>query len=192
MTFFASAACDADEGAHWVGVLAGAIASFAFTEFFVLTTHLRTAMHEHDFGSWHAASFRMNAHTIFVFQESGFSEATDNAIASADRARVWFGAGGWAGCSASEENFVFFALRHFWWIGEELHRFWLNLSSAFAGLNTFSGIRSEMTLFASAAWDADTWADRVGVLAGTIASFALTEFFVLTAHLSFHWHDFGS
>jgi len=111
MTFFASAAGNADTGAQWVGILAGTIASFASTVFFIFLTLL-------------------------------------------DR---W-----------------------------EHHRFWFRNWWAFAFGNAFSVVVfSEITFFASATSDADTRAQGVGVLAGSIASFALTVFFIFTsAHLS--------
>jgi len=71
--------------------------------------------------------------------------------------------------------FVGFALLDRW---EHHERFGLDLSRAFAGFNAFSGIIAEMTFFASASGSADTWAQGVGVFAGTIASFAFTVFFV--------------
>ena len=109
MTFFAGAARDADTWAQGIWFLAGSIASFALTVFFIITANF--GCHGRGFGSWHAASFRMDADTIFVFQESGFAETTDDAVLGADRARVRVGASGWASGSAGEENFVFFALR---------------------------------------------------------------------------------
>jgi len=41
-----------------------------------------------------------------------------------------------------------------------------------------------MSLFAGASGNADKWAQGIGVFASAIASFALTEFFVITADLS--------
>jgi len=40
-----------------------------------------------------------------------------------------------------------------------------------------------VSLFASATGDADTRADRIRLVAGTVATFARTEFFVLAAYL---------
>jgi hypothetical protein len=166
MTFLASAARDADTWAQGVGVLARSIASFALTEYFVIATHLRC--NGDDLGSWHAASFRMNAHTVFVFQESGFAKATDDAIASADRARVRVGAGGRAGGSASFEHFIFFALRNFWWISEHLH----SLGVALSGWHADATSISQMTFITEASDDAlfgANWA-WIGVSAGGGAS----------------------
>jgi hypothetical protein len=56
---------------------------------------------------------------LFVLQVAGFAEAADDALASADWARAWVGAGRGAGGATGHENFVFLALRHFWWVGEE-------------------------------------------------------------------------
>jgi hypothetical protein len=117
-----------------------------------------------------------DAFALSVFQESFRAEATDDAIASADRARMWVGACRWASSTASQEHFVLFAFRR-----KHLERFGLDLSGAFAGLNAFAIFRSEMSLFACATRPADTWAQWVGVLAGAIASFALAVFFVLFA-----------
>jgi len=82
------------------------------------------------------------------------------------------GACGRARSSAGQENFgEDFAFR-----GEHLER--SGFGRAFAGFNTFASIRSEESGFASASRFADTWAQWVGILARSIASFALTEFFV--------------
>jgi len=162
MTFFAGAARNADTWAQGVGVLAASIASFALTVFFIITTYL--GCHGRGFGGWHAASFRMNAYTIFVFQESGFAEATDDAVAGADRARMRISASGWAGGSAGEENFVFFALREFWWVSEELHSWGI----ALVGWHTGATGIAQMTFIAEASDDAlfgANWA-RVWVSAG--------------------------
>jgi hypothetical protein len=166
MTFFAGATSDADTWAQGVGVLAGSIASFALTVFFIIAAHF--GCHGSGFGSWHAARFRLNAHTVFVFQESGFAEATDDAVAGADWARVRVGAGGRAGGSAGEEHFVFFALRKFWWVSEELHGW----GSALIGWHAGTTGIAQMTFFAEASDDAlsgTNWA-RVWVSAGRGAS----------------------
>jgi hypothetical protein len=166
MTFNAGASSDADAWAQGIGVLARSIASFALTVFFIITTHL--GCHGHGFGSWHAASFRMNADTIFVFQESGFAKATDDAIAGADRARMRIGASGWAGGSAGEENFVFFALREFRWISEELHSWGIALGRWYADATSIA----QMTFITKASEDAlfgANWA-RVWIGAGGGAS----------------------
>jgi len=168
MSFFASAARHADTWANGVGLLAGSIASFALTEFFVFTTHF-LVLHGRDFGGRHAASFRMNAHAVFVFQESGFAEATDDAIAGAFRARVGVGARGRASGSTTEEDFVFFALRNFWWKSEELHIF---RGIAFGGWHAHATSISQMTFIAEASDDAvlgANWA-WMGIGAGGRAS----------------------
>jgi len=95
-----------------------------------------------------------NTFALSIFQESFFAGASDDAILSADRARMGIGACGWACSSASQENFVGFAFRHRW---EHHERFELDLST-FAGLNAFTGIISEHSLFAGASGSADTGA----------------------------------
>jgi len=179
MTFFASAAGDANTGADRIGVLAGAVASFALTKFFVITAHLRRDG-DH-LGSWYAASFRMNAYALFVFQESRFAEATDDAIASADRARVRVGARGRASGSATFENFVFFALGNFRGISEELHGF---VGIALASWHANAASVSQMSFFAEASDDAVLGANRawIGIGAGGSASRAAwIEKFVVRA-----------
>jgi len=111
----------------------------------------------------------MNAHTVFIFQESGFAEATDDAVAGADRARVRVGAGGRARCSTTEENFIFFAIRNFWWISEKLHGF---RSIALFGFDAHTASISQKTFFAEASDDAifgANWA-WMGIGAGGGAS----------------------
>jgi hypothetical protein len=98
------------------------------------------------------------------------------------------GACGWACSTARQENFVGFAFRDWW---EHHERFGLNFRRAFAGLNAFSGIISEISLQASASRSADTRAQGVGVFARAIATFALTEFFIFLTLLERFWLNFG-
>jgi len=105
----------------------------------------------------------MNAHTIVGFQESGFAEATDDAVLGADPTRVWVGAGGWAGGSASVENFVLFALRNFWWISEELHSF---RGLAFTSWHAHATSISQKTFIAEASDDAVLGANRAWIRVG--------------------------
>jgi len=92
------------------------------------------------------------------------------------------GACGWACGTARQENFVGIAFRDWW---EHHERFWLNFRRTFAGLNAFTGIISEHSLFARASGFADTRAQGVGVFARAIATFALTVFFIFLALLDF-------
>lgn len=78
MTLFASATRNADTWANRVRVFAGSIASFALTVFFTVATHLW--LDGHGFDGWHAASFRTDADAVFIFQKSGFAEATDDTL----------------------------------------------------------------------------------------------------------------
>jgi len=162
ITLFASAAGNADTWAHGVGFRASSIASFALTVFFVFTIAHLSRHGRHGFGGWHAASFRMNADAVFVFQESGFAEATDDAVAGADRAGVRVGARGRASGSAGVEYFVFFALRNFWWISEELHSWGIALS----GFDAHATSISQKTFFAEATDDALFGADGAGIWVG--------------------------
>jgi len=161
MTLFASATRNADTWANRVRVFAGSIASFALTVFFTVATHLW--LDGHGFDGWHAASFRTDADAVFIFQKSGFAEATDDAIASADRARMWVGARGWASGSASEEHFVVFALRHFRGISEKLHGFG---GIAFGGRHANAASISQMTFIAEATDDAVLGANRARIWIG--------------------------
>lgn len=117
MSLFAGAARDADAWADWIGFIAGAIATFALAEFFILTAHLW--WHGESLGCWNAAVFSGNAFALFVLQISGFAEAADDALTRAQWARQWVGTGGGAGRTTWHEHFVFLALRNFWRVGEE-------------------------------------------------------------------------
>jgi hypothetical protein len=65
------------------------------------------------------------ADALSIFQVAIFAEATDDAVASANWARMGVGAGGWASGTASVEHFVFTA---FWDRWEHHERLWSNLS----------------------------------------------------------------
>lgn len=149
MTLFAGATGNADTRAQGVGILASTIASFALTIFFVITANLRDD--GQSFFSRNAARFRLNADAVFVFQESGFAEATDDAVAGAFRARVRVGAGGRASGSATEKDFVFFALRNFWRKSEELHSFG---GIALGGWHADAASITQMTFITEATDDA--------------------------------------
>lgn len=162
VSLFASAAGDADAGAHRVGLLAGAIAAFALTVFFVVAAE--RGRHRHGFGGGDAAAFRRNAHAVFVFQVAGFAEASDDALERAQFGRARVGAGRGAGGTARHEDFVFFACRDLRWVGEEhvgLRGFALVVRHAKAVSV------SQMSFLAEAADDAVLGADRarMGVLA---------------------------
>jgi len=136
-------------------------------------------------GGWHA-------HALFVLQESFLAEASDDAVAGADWAGMGVGAGGWAGSSARTEDFVLAAFLN-WWQHHE--RGWwdrVDLRALFGHDAAAVGSSAEVSLLAGAAWDADARADGVGLVAGAVAALALTEFFVVTAHLGWHWDGLGS
>jgi hypothetical protein len=185
-SFFASASCFAYTWAQWIGILARAIATFALTVFFVgIALFDRWEHHERFWLDLGRAFAGFNAFSIIVTEMTFFASASGFADTWAQ------GVGVFAGTIASFAFTVFFVDFAFrdWW--EHHERFRLDLSRAFTGFNAFSGIGSEMTFFASASGHADTWAQGVGIFARAIASFALTEFFVIAAHLSLNGHGFG-
>lgn len=126
---------------------------------------------------WSVAVGCSHADALIVPHVAFFAEATDDAVASADGTGMGVGAGGRASGAARFEVLV---ERAAWW--EHLERLRLDLSAAFAGFDALAGFRSQITAFAGAAGNADARAQRVRVLARTVATFALTEFFVLAAH----------
>jgi hypothetical protein len=176
MTLFASAASYADARANRVRVFACTVATFALTEFFVVFANLRLNR-DRVFGAC-AAVGSFDAYALFVFQETGFAKASNDALSGAERARMGIGAGGCAGGAARHEDFVFFALRNFRRVGEE-H---VVLSSfAFASLHADALSISQMTFFAEASNDALFRAQiaRMRISAGWCASrSARVEFFV--------------
>jgi hypothetical protein len=127
-----------------------------------------------------------NALAHGVLEESFLAEASNDALTGARL--VWcigVVAGGWASGAAGVEDFVFTAL--LWWQCHEV----LDLDLWALGSRHAAAIAiAQMTLFASAAWDADSRADRVGLRAGAIATFALTVFLVLLAD-TLWWHGEG-
>lgn len=185
----ASAAWDADTRADGVGFCAGAIATFALAVFLVLAADALW-WHGKGFGGWNAALFRWNADALFVLQISGFAEAANDALESADWAWMGVGAGRGAGRSAGHENLVFLALGHFRRVGEEhvhLGSFALFGTHADAmGITHVSG-------FAEASNDALFSAGLVGGVGigagGWAGGTARVELFVLWA---FGNGDFGS
>lgn len=117
MSLLASTTGYADARADGIGLVAGAIAPLALTEFFVLLADLWWQWH--GFVGWHAALHGRHAHAMLVLQVAWLAEAADDALQGAGRAWMWVGTGWGAGRSAGQEDFIFLALGHFWWIGEE-------------------------------------------------------------------------
>jgi hypothetical protein len=158
VSLFASAAGDADAGADGVGLLAGAIAAFALTVFFIVAAD--RWRQRHGFGGGDSAGDRFNADAVFVFQVAGFAEAADDALESAEFGRVRLGAGRGAGGTARHEDFVFFAGRDLRWVGEE-H---VGLGSfALVGLDAKAVSVSQVSFLAEASDDAVLGADRAGM-----------------------------
>lgn len=183
---FASASSFANTWAQWIGIFARSIATFALTIFFISFARLNRWEHHERFWLYLGDAFAgFNALIIFI------SEVTFLASASwfADTWAQWIWV--FAGTIATFAFTEFFVItaRLNWW--EHHERFWLNLSRTFAGFNAFTSIGSEMSFLASAARNADTRAQGVGIFAGAIASFALTIFFVITTYFRLHGHGFG-
>lgn len=120
-----------------------------------------------------------------MFQISFLAEASDHAILGADGAWVWVGACGWASGSARVEDFVIPADR---WHHHELDQVHFRAHLHFHAFATFHV--ADVAVFACATRYADTWANWVLVVAGAIATFAHTIFFIVTsANWGFHgWH----
>lgn len=165
MSFFAGAAGHADEGTDYDGLLASTIAAFALTVFFVVAADLWRQCQ--GLGGGDTAANRRNAHAAFVFQVAGFAEASDDALKRADRARMGIGAGRGAGGTARHEDFVFFALRDLWWVGEE-HGGLSGL--ALVGRHAKAASVSQMSFLAEASDNAVLGADRAGVGVGAVRS----------------------
>lgn len=186
MAFLAGAAWDADAGAQWVGVLAGAVASLALAVFFIITAHW--SRHWDSFRGGHSAGFRSHANAVFVLQKAWFAEAANDALLGAHWAWFWVGASWSASGSAGHEEFVFFALSDLWWEGEECGWSWSGIAGA--GLNADALGVSQVTFLASASGFADAWTDGVWLVASSVASLALAVFFVLTANWG-GWQQHG-
>jgi len=184
VSFGAEATDDAIPGAHWarmwVGAGGWASGAAGLVDFVLAASWNWREHHERFWLNLGRAIAGFNAFVGFVAEMALFASAAWDADARADWVRVL------AGTITTFALTVFFILFAFGDWREHHKRFWLNLDGAFAGFNAFASFVAEMTLFASAAWDADARADWVGVLAGTIATFALTVFFVFFA-LHFWW-----
>jgi hypothetical protein len=87
---------------------------FAITGAFAYRFH--TSGNEGDwFGfRWSIAVGSSDANTLSILQESFLAEASNDAIASADWARMWIGACGRASGTARVEDFVFAAFWDWW------------------------------------------------------------------------------
>jgi len=119
----AGATRHANTWARWVRGVAGAIATFALTEFLVLAAHLWWHGWNNEFGwiseehigLWAFAVGSFHADVVFVSQVAGLAEAADDALTSADWARMGIGAGRGAGRAAGFEFFVVRALHFAVW-----------------------------------------------------------------------------
>lgn len=140
------------------------------------------------FDHWSLAVGSWYADTLGISQIAFLTEASDDAVLGAHGAWMWVGAGGWAGRAAWTEHFVGWAFRDWW---HHHHLDGIGLRALFLWDAQSIWTSAQMSLLACTAWDANTWADWVGIIARAIASLALTEFFVLLADLWWQWHGHG-
>lgn len=176
VSLLASTTGHADARADGIGLVAGAVASLALAELFVF---LALVLRERDGLVGLSTAFcGGHAHALIVLQVAWLAEAADDALQGAGRAWMRVGAGRSARRSAGQEDFVFLALGHFWWEGEE-H---VGLSFALDGRDANAIGVSQMTLLAEASNNAVLgayWA-RVWVGAGGRAGrTASVEFFIV-------------
>jgi hypothetical protein len=185
MSRLAGAARHADTRADGVGVVAGAIATLALTEFFIFGANL--GRHRDGVGGGGAAGFGLHAHALLVLQVAGFAEASDHALARAHGSGMWVGAGGSAGGTARHEELVVLALGHFRRVGEEHGGLW---GFALGGRHADAALVSQVSLFAEASNDAvlgANWArGRVGA-GGSAGRAASLEFFIVRARWQSGW-----
>lgn len=132
-----------------------------------------------------------DANAVFVPQVSFLAEASDDAVAGADRAGMRVGAGGRASGTARVEDFVLRALVEWGQHHERGRRDRVDFRALFGQDASAVGSRAEVTFLAGATGDADARAERVGFIASAIAALALTEFFVIAAHFWWQRHGFG-
>lgn len=137
------------------------------------------------FEHWGVAISSWHADTLGISQIACLAEASDDAVLGAHWAWMWISTGGWAGSAACMEHLIGRAF------GDRRHHHHLDgigLGALFLRDAQSIGTSAQMSLLARTAGDADTWADGVGIIARAIASFALTEFFILLADLWWQWH----
>jgi len=91
VSLLARATGDADTRADRIRLVAGTVATFARTEFFVLAADLRRD--RDGFGGRTAAFHGLDARAFFVLQVAGFAETTDHALLGAHGTGMRIGAG---------------------------------------------------------------------------------------------------
>jgi len=91
VSLLARATGDADTRADRIRLIAGTVATFARTEFFVLAADLRRD--RDGFGGRTAAFHGLDARAFFVLQVAGFAETTDHALLGAHGTGMRIGAG---------------------------------------------------------------------------------------------------
>ena len=134
----------------------------------------------------------LDADAQIVSQVSFLAEASDDAVLGADRAGMRVSAGRRAGRTARAEDFVFVAFGDWWQHHEVGRRNRVDLRALFGHDAASVAFGADVSFLAGATGDADTRADGVGFFAGAVAALALTEFFVITAHLRWHRDGLGS
>jgi len=147
VSLLACATGDADTRTDGIGLVAGTIATFAWTEFFILAAHLRC--NRYGVGGRSAAILGLHAHALFVLQEAGLAEAADNALFGAHGAGMRVGAGWSAGGAARQEDLVVLALTHFRWVGEE-HGFLVSRGLAVFAFNALTSGVADVWMLADA------------------------------------------
>lgn len=125
------------------------------------------------------------ADTLGVSQIALLAEASNDAVLGAHWAWMWISTGGWAGSAACVEQLIGWAFGGWW---HHHHLDGIGLRACFLWDAQSIRAAAQMPLLACTTGDADTWADGVGIVARSIASFALTEFFILLADLWWQWH----
>jgi hypothetical protein len=186
---FAEASDDAVLGADGAGMGVGAgrrASRAAGVEFLVFTALLDWGQHHER--HWRAFLSNDAAAVGTIAEVSWLAGAAGFADAWAERVGIIAGA---IAALALTEFFVVAA--RFGWVqsDERGWRHWVDLGALLSHDAAAIGSSAEVSLFAGAAGDADSRADRVGFIAGAVAALALTVFFVIPAHFGWHCHGLG-
>lgn len=167
MSLLAGASGQADTRADGIGVVAGAVASAALTEFLVLVfAHARLQGHDRD-GRLGLALIFGHAHAVLVPEVAFQAEAANHAVLGAEGGGFGMGAGGRAGRTARQEFLLLGTSRHRGSGGWDLHGdSGLGLIIAFGDQDAFALVVSQIAVLAEAAAHASKGAmGRVGTSA---------------------------